>query len=99
MCVITLLLWKSTIIKEHDQAIRWKTESHNTHSVRETTHTAIRHGPVQKGRRFSLHLNGVTTKMTSSQLQLIFHYCQIINNNVYDYGLNNTVQCMYPKVD
>lgn len=85
--------------KEQDEAIIWKTESHNTHSVTETAHTATYHGPVQKGRCFSLHLNGVTTKMNGSQLQLIFHYCQIINTNVSDYGLNNTVKCMYRKAD
>lgn len=85
--------------KEHDQAIRWKPKSHNTHSIRETAHAAIKLGPVQKGRCFSLYLNGVMTKMNGSQLQLDFHYCQAINTNVYDYGLNNTVKCMYPKAD
>lgn len=70
-----------------------------THSIRETAHAAIQHGPGQKGRRFSLQLNGGTTKMNGSQLQLICHYCQIINTNVYDYGMNGTAKCMYPEAD
>lgn len=37
--------------------------------------------------------------MNGSQLQLIFHYCQIINTKVYDYGMKNTVECIYPKPD
>lgn len=70
-----------------------------TPTARETVHTAIQHGPAQKRRCFTLQLNGDTTKMNGSQLQLICHYCQIINTNVYDYGLNSTGKCMYPEAD
>lgn len=82
--------------KEQYEAIGWKTVATVLGKLPTLLPSMVL---VQKGRCFSLHLNGVTTKMNGSQLQLIFHYCQIINTNVYDYGLNNTVKCMYPKAD
>lgn len=82
--------------KEQYEAIGWKTVATVLGKLPTLLPSTVL---VQKGRCFSLHLNGVTSKMNGSQLQLIFHYCQIINTNVYDYGLNNTVKCMYPKAD